>query len=127
MAAERREVFHVLLLDKSRHMIGDVCLQQGTIDHVAVYPREVFRHAFEHGASQLILLHNHPSGNCKPSRQDIKMTQTLAKLGHSLGVLIADHIIISRNGEFSFRKDGLMDALEPNRCLHSLAPTTVGA
>lgn len=124
MAAERREVFHILLLDKSLRMTGDICLQEGTIDHVAVYPREVFRQAFEHGASHLILLHNHPSGNCKPSRQDVRMTRTLAKLGHSLGVLIADHIIIGRNGEFSFRTNGLEDALEPVHCLHSLAPST---
>ncbi|MCF6320360.1 MAG: DNA repair protein RadC [Rhizobiaceae bacterium] len=103
LAGERREQFHVLFLDKAKNLISCDCLATGTIDHVAVYPRELFELALEYSAKSIILVHNHPSGKPQPSRVDIKMTRKVAKVGHYLGIILLDHIIVASSGTYSFR------------------------
>lgn len=105
LAGERKELFYVLFLNKANTLLGAKCLQSGTVDHVSVYPRELFNLAMEHSASAIILVHNHPGGCPHPSRADIKMTQILVEVGHYLGVKLADHIIISSTGNYSFLKN----------------------
>jgi DNA repair protein RadC len=74
MAHEAIEAFRVLFLDKKNRLLRDEVLQSGTVDHTPVYPREVVKRALELGASAMILVHNHPSGDPTPSLADIEMT-----------------------------------------------------
>ncbi len=75
MGHERSESFRVLYLDRRNHLIADEVQQRGTVDHTPVYPREVVKRALELGATAMILVHNHPSGDPTPSRADIEMTR----------------------------------------------------
>lgn len=111
MAHEKREHFRVLFLNRKNQLIADEVKQVGTVDHVPVYPREVVKRALELGATALILVHNHPSGDPAPSDGDIVMTKELVKAARALDVSIHDHIIIGKNGHSSFKSMGLMDGL----------------
>ncbi len=117
-ASDRREQFHVLFLDKSKRLLVHECLQVGTVDHVTVYPREIMVLALHHDASHLVLIHNHPSGNCGPSRADIDMTNQLQEAGRLFGVSIHDHVIVGETGTFSFREKGLLTTRRRNPELH---------
>jgi DNA repair protein RadC len=112
LAGERREQFHVLYLDKAFRLTAHECLQVGTVDHVTVYPREVLGRAIQHAATSIILVHNHPSGNQRPSAGDIAMTRQLVEAGRYLRVDVADHIIVGGGGNFSFRRCGLLEKAE---------------
>ena len=109
LAGERREQFHALFFDKAKSLIASKCLARGTIDHVTVYPRDLFECAMEHAATSIILVHNHPSGQPNPSRADISMTKRLAKVGHYLGIVLSDHIIVAASGTYSFRSGGELE------------------
>ncbi len=103
MAFADVEQFRVLFLDKKNQLIADEVQQQGTVDHTPVYPREVVKRALELGASAIVLVHNHPSGDPTPSLADIDMTKKIVDAGQRLGVLVHDHIIVGRKGHASFR------------------------
>ena len=103
MAFAEREQFRILFLDKKNGLIADEVQGIGTVDHTPVYPREVMKRALELGASAIILVHNHPSGDPTPSAADIDMTRRLIEAGDKLAVKVHDHIIIGRNGHASFR------------------------
>jgi DNA repair protein RadC len=103
MAYIDHEEFRILFLDKKNQLIADEVQGVGTIDHAPVYPREIMRRTLELGASALILVHNHPSGDPTPSTADIAMTMQIATLGKALGVVVHDHLIIGRQGHASFR------------------------
>ncbi|MDF3023640.1 MAG: repair RadC family protein [Alphaproteobacteria bacterium] len=108
MAHEKREHFRVLFLNKKNQLIADEVQQVGTIDHVPVYPREVVKHALDLGATAMILVHNHPSGDPTPSDGDITMTRELVKAAKAMDVMVHDHIIIGKSGHTSFKAMGLM-------------------
>lgn len=108
MAHEKREHFRVLFLNKKNQLIADEVQQVGTIDHVPVYPREVVKHALDLGATAMILVHNHPSGDPAPSDGDITMTRELVKAAKAMDVTVHDHIIIGKSGHTSFKSLGLM-------------------
>ena len=108
MAHEANEQFRLLFLDRKNRLIRDEVQARGTVDHTPVYPREVVKRALELGATALILVHNHPSGDATPSRADIEMTRDIAKAAAPLGVTIHDHIIIGRGEPASLRSLGLM-------------------
>jgi DNA repair protein RadC len=108
MAHEPIEQFRVLFLDKKNNLIKDEVLQHGTIDHTPVYPREIVKRALEIGASSLILVHNHPTGDPTPSRADVEMTKEIAAAARALRISIHDHLVIGRNGHSSFRALGLL-------------------
>jgi len=80
--------------------------QRGTVDHTPVYPREVVKRALDLGASALILVHNHPSGDPTPSKADITVTQDIKKAAGPLGVVLHDHLIIGHDSHVSLRKLG---------------------
>jgi DNA repair protein RadC len=109
MAHDKREHFRVLYLDRKNRLIQDEVKQTGTVDHVPVYPREVLGRALELGASALILVHNHPSGDPSPSQADIDMTRDLVTAAKALDLAIHDHVIIARSGHASFRSLGLLE------------------
>lgn len=103
MAYKKKEQFRVLFLDRQNRLITDEKMQEGTIDHTPVYPREVIKRALELGSTAIILVHNHPSGDPTPSRQDIEMTKKIEEAGKQLGVILYDHLIISKSGHSSFK------------------------
>jgi DNA repair protein RadC len=101
---EPREQFRVLYLDKRNNLIADEVMQEGTVDHTPVYPREVLRRA----ATGCVLVHNHPSGDATPSRADIEMTKQVIEVCNLLSIAIHDHVIITRDGHSSLRGLGLL-------------------
>ena len=103
-----REQFRVLFLDAKNQLIADEVLNEGTIDHAPVYPREVARRALELAAASVILVHNHPSGDPKPSQADIAVTREIVAATTTIGVKVHDHLVIGRSGETSFRSLGLL-------------------
>ncbi|MES0870357.1 RadC family protein [Pseudovibrio sp. SCP19] len=103
MAHNDKEEFRILFLDKKNRLIADEVQQTGTVDHTPVYPREVTKRALELSACAIILVHNHPSGDPTPSRQDIEMTTKIASTLEPLGIVLHDHIIIAGSGHVSFR------------------------
>ena len=108
MGRKKVEQFRVLVLDTKNRLIADELQQSGTVDHTPVYPREVIKRALELGASALIMAHNHPSGDATPSKADIDMTREVQEAAAKLGILVHDHIVISRSGHSSFKAMGLL-------------------
>ena len=108
LAHEKTEQFRILFLDRKNVLIADEVQQRGTIDHTPVYPREVVKRALALNAAALILVHNHPSGDPKPSRDDIEMTRDIRTASQTLGISIHDHLVIGRKGHASFRSLGLL-------------------
>ena len=108
MGFNKREQFRVLYLDRKNRLIADEVGQEGTVDHTPVYPREVVKRALELGSSAVILVHNHPSGDPTPSREDVTMTQEIIEAGRKLGIQVHDHIIISKGAHASFKALGLI-------------------
>jgi DNA repair protein RadC len=108
MAHEANEQFRLLFLDRKNVLIAEEVQARGTVDHTPVYVREVVKRALELGATALILVHNHPSGDPTPSRADIDMTREIARAAAPLGVTIHDHIIIGRGEPASLRALGLI-------------------
>jgi DNA repair protein RadC len=108
IAYSKIEEFRVLFLDRKNALIKDEMQQRGTIDHTPVYPREVIKRALELGASAVILVHNHPSGDPSPSEADIIVTKNIINAGAALGIIVHDHLIIGRGGYISLRDCGLI-------------------
>jgi DNA repair protein RadC len=108
MARSQNEEFRVLFLDRKNVLVADEIQSKGTVDHAPVYPREILRRALEHGASALILVHNHPSGDPTPSRADIDMTREIAAAAKTLKIAVHDHLVIGRGGHASFKALGLL-------------------
>lgn len=109
MGREAVEQFRVLFLDRKNRLIADEQQQKGTVDHTPVYPREIVKRALELGASAVILVHNHPSGDPTPSAADIAMTREIVSAARGLGIAVHDHLIVARAGETSFRALNLLD------------------
>jgi DNA repair protein RadC len=107
MAHEPREAFRVLFLDKKNQLIADKELSRGTVDHAPVYPREVITEALYMGASAVILVHNHPSGDPTPSAADVDMTRQVVDAGKALRIAVHDHLVVGRDGVSSFKALGL--------------------
>ena len=105
---EPREQFRVLYLDRKNQLILDEIQNRGTVDHAPVYPREIVRRALELSASAVILVHNHPSGDPTPSREDVVMTKQVVEAGRPLNVTVHDHLVVGRDGVASFKQLGLM-------------------
>jgi DNA repair protein RadC len=108
MAHEKREHFRVLFLNRKNQLMADEQQQVGTVDHASVYPREVVKRALEIGATALILVHNHPSGDPNPSDNDIAMTEEIIRAAAALDILVHDHLIIAQSGHISLRSLGLL-------------------
>ena len=108
MAHEQREHFRILFLNKKNQMIADEIQQSGTVDHTSAYPREIMKRALDLGATALILVHNHPSGDPTPSQADVDMTKAIVRAAEPFGVIIHDHVIVARSGYSSFKNLGLI-------------------
>lgn len=104
-----REVFKVVLLNGQNHIVKIVEVSTGSLTTAAVYPREIVKLALRHAAAAIVLVHNHPSGVAKPSREDRKVTRDLVLTCLLMDMRVHDHIIIGENDKFSFADAGLID------------------
>ena len=103
MGHETKEQFRIVFLNTKNAVTADEVQQHGTVNHTPVYPREVIKRALDLGATALIMVHNHPSGDPTPSQADIDMTTEVMEAGERLGIMLHDHIIISKHGHSSFK------------------------
>ena len=108
MAHLTTERVRVLYLNSKNMLIRDEITGEGSIDQAPIYVREVIRRSIDPGAAAIILVHNHPSGDSSPSRQDITLTREIMEAGKRLGVNVHDHIIIGKDGFSSMRSAGLL-------------------
>jgi DNA repair protein RadC len=104
-----QEYFLVLTLDGSHNIISIHISTVGLVIRTIVHPREVFKHAIKDNAIKIIVCHNHPSGSLLPSPEDKEVTKMLVNAGELLGIPVLDHLIISKNGYYSFDKEGNMN------------------
>jgi DNA repair protein RadC len=102
------ERMRVLYLNSKNMLVRDDVASEGSVDQTAVYIREIVRRALDLGAAAIILVHNHPSGDSAPSRQDINMTREIIDAGKKLGIAVHDHVIIGKDGFSSMRSAGLI-------------------
>ncbi len=109
MRLMRKEVCKVILLNRAHRAYRDMNISIGSISASIVHPREVFKPAIDHLASAIILMHNHPSGELKASRQDIEITKIIYQAGKILDIPLLDHIIIGHSGYLSLREQGHME------------------
>jgi len=103
-----KEHFKLILLNTRSKIIGVSTVSIGTLNSNLVHPREVFKEAISHSAASVVLAHNHPSGDHEPSEDDLAITKRLVESGKILGIEVIDHIVISKNGFFSFKEKGLL-------------------
>ena len=101
-----KEHFYIVALNARNYSVAEISI--GTLDSSLVHPREVFLEAIRNKAKSVIFVHNHPSGNPEPSRDDILLTKRLISAGKILGIKVLDHIIVTENKYFSFKEKGLI-------------------
>lgn len=106
---ENREKLLLAMFDTKNHFLGDEVLSVGTVNSSLVSPREIYLKALDRQAVNIIILHNHPSGDATPSSEDKRITSRVAECGRMLGVNLADHIIIGDGSYTSFRECGLLN------------------
>lgn len=102
----RKEIFKIILLNQKNKVLRDVTVSQGSLTTTVVHPREVFNPAVRDSAASVIFLHNHPSGDPAPSREDKEMTERLVAAGSLLGIQVIDHVVIGSDSYFSFADAG---------------------
>lgn len=101
---EKQENFIVLLLSNKNHIIKQETVSKGVLDAAIIDPREIFKPAIRNSAARLILVHNHPSGNPEPSNEDKEITEKVIKAGELLQIQVLDHVIIGREGWWSWKE-----------------------
>lgn len=108
LANELNEQFRALYLNGRHELVAEETIARGTIDSAPFYAREVIGRAIEFGAASLIVVHNHPSGDPQPSREDVDCTRSLASLCAGLGIVLLDHVVVGRHAAVSLRQAGLL-------------------
>jgi len=104
----KKEHFIALYLNARNQLVHKETISMGTLNANLVHPREVFEPALKHSAAGIMVAHNHPSGDPKPSEDDLEITKRLAEAGKMMGVELLDHVIIAVNNHFSFKEERLM-------------------
>ena len=105
---KKTEEFHVLYLNTKCRLIKDETHSTGTIDTSSVYPREILKRVLELGASSIIIVHNHPTGDTKPSNADINITKKIKESLKTIDVPLHDHLIVGKGNYFSFKALGII-------------------
>ena len=103
---KEQELFYCLYFNNKQQLVGEELLFIGTVNKSLTHPREIFKYAYLYSASSIICLHNHPSGDITPSREDISFTNALVEIGNIQKIPILDHIIVSDNNYYSFQDNG---------------------
>lgn len=104
----KKEHFYVIMLNTKNRIIGKELISVGTLNSSLIHPREVFNPAIKASANSIILVHNHPSGDCKPSKEDENVTKILYDAGDLLGIKVLDHVIIGKDGFTSLKENGML-------------------
>ena len=102
---KKQEYFYVIYLDNQKNYIDKKLLFKGTVNYSLVHPREIFKEAYLLSASNIICIHNHPSGDATPSENDIELTKKIKMISNLHGIGFLDHIIIGNNNYYSFYED----------------------
>ena len=105
---KKTEEFHVLYLNSKCHLIKDETHSTGTINTSSVYPREILKRVLEVGATSIIIVHNHPTGDTTPSNADINITKKIKEILKTIDVPLHDHLIVGKGNCFSFKSFGLL-------------------
>ncbi|MCH7413692.1 DNA repair protein RadC [Belliella sp. R4-6] len=105
---ETVESFYIIILDRNNNLLKKQLVSRGGSNSTVVDPKVIFKYALEVMANSIILVHNHPSGNLKPSEQDKRLTEKLVKAGENLDVTVIDHVIFADCGYFSFADEGII-------------------
>ena len=105
---EKQEVMKLIMLDSKAALVGETDISKGTVNASLITPRELFVEALQKSAVSIILMHNHPSGDPVPSRDDILATERIREAGELVGIELLDHIIIGNNCYISFREEKLL-------------------
>lgn len=103
LGRKKTELFAVLFLDTKKKLIKYEILQEGTIDRTMLYPRELVKRCLDLGAAAVIMVHNHPTGDLTPSRNDLELTKTMENVLNAVDIELIDHLIVSKQGHFSFK------------------------
>lgn len=103
---EKQEHFYCVYLDSKKKIIANKLLFKGTVDRSLVHPREIFKEAYLLSASSIVCVHNHPSGNVSPSKEDMFLTKMLREIGNLMGIEVSDHIIVGKEEYYSFFENG---------------------
>lgn len=106
LAGRRHECFYVISVSAKNTVIGERMIAEGSLDAVPAYPRRVAEAALNHNASGVILCHNHPSGDCTPSREDVQLTAKLKKALEALDIRLLDHVVVGAAGTYSMAAHG---------------------
>ncbi|NLV52331.1 MAG: JAB domain-containing protein [Bacteroidales bacterium] len=107
-----REVIKVVSVGPKLNIVGIDMITMGILDCSICHPREVYRAAITRSAAGIVLVHNHPSGDCEPSEADRQMTAKIREAGEIIGIKMIDHIILSKGSLFSFKEDSVIDMVE---------------
>ncbi len=102
------EAFMAIYLDNRNQVLAHQIIAEGTVDHAVIYPRRIIEEALKHKASGLILIHNHPSGQTTPSRDDLLLTERLSQAAGLIDLRIIDHLIVGQQGYYSFAEEKLL-------------------
>lgn len=105
---KKKEHCKAILLNSRNQVVDIVDISIGSLNANIVHPREVFKEAIKASAASVILVHNHPSGDCEPSEDDLKITKRVSEAGKILDIELLDHLIIAKNGFLSFKEKGLI-------------------
>lgn len=108
LGAKEREEFWMALVDTKNRLIAWEQISQGTVDQAVIYPREILSVALRHKASAMILVHNHPSGDPRPSAEDIAITRRIASAAREVDMRVLDHLVVAAGGFFSFQAEGMV-------------------
>ena len=108
MGFQKTECFKILYLNVKNALIYEEVIDYGTVDRIAIHPREIVKNALIHSASAVILVHNHPSGEITPSKQDMELTDMIVSGLKSVNITVHDHIIVSHNDYYSFKSNDLI-------------------
>lgn len=106
---QKQECFYCLYLNNKNEVIERKLLFMGTINRSLVHPREIFKHAYLSSASSIVCVHNHPSGDLNPSREDIRLTEALVQLGDLNAIPVIDHLIVGEEGYYSFCDERMLN------------------
>ena len=107
-ANETVEKMYILFLNQGLRLIHSEMHQKGTVNHIPVYPREILKRALDLNASSVVMMHNHPSGDANPSKDDIEATKAVRQLLETVDIQLIDHLVIGQGHKvYSFRAHGL--------------------
>ena len=119
---EHHEEVYLILLNQASKILGVALVSRGSVNKTVVDIKIIFQHVILSNSSRIILFHNHPSGNCKPSKADDELTKNITQLSSLAGVDFIDHLIVSDDDYYSYSNECRYDVLKPQSMMNNLSP-----